>query len=381
MGLPDISGYLASTRQPLDLVGPAIQAFQAISSEMRATRAQNLAEEESARDLGKGIKEGMQSDRMFEENILDMRHQQGIEDQRLAHDKLRIQMDQEMQRFKMEQEFPLEVQYRKAQMAAMAQESRLKAEEIGLKRMQWDIGNANLGLIDSVFSGGTDVPEIAIAEGEDAKSPKARIRWAEAAISSLENGIGKVSGDPLLKMQIALKRQKLETEPLFHEMKQEDDLILPVQKQKRREQRYSGIKVALPGDDAWTAGFIERHWDQFNTAFDAPKETWDEMSKHLVSRASAEYALDLERGGTGPNTVFNMIASAQARMEAAQRAVREAENTPGFDAKKMDNLKVREGEATEYFNSLRNSQGGRFGGILQSFPQGAEDTTWRTFVP
>lgn len=52
MPLPNISNFILGTRQPLDFVGPAIDAWRTVSAEARATRAQNLAEVEAGRDAG-----------------------------------------------------------------------------------------------------------------------------------------------------------------------------------------------------------------------------------------------------------------------------------------------------------------------------------------
>jgi hypothetical protein len=145
MALPDIAGYLASTRQPLDLVGPAIQAFQAVSSEMRATRAQNLAEEESARDLGKGIKEGMQKDRMFEENLIDTYQMRDLRSKEMQMEMARFAMDMREQEFHYQNLLPLEVQSRQLGLAMQSQEYQARGEEMRMHQHMLNLGTANLG--------------------------------------------------------------------------------------------------------------------------------------------------------------------------------------------------------------------------------------------
>lgn len=94
MPLPSVQGYLLGTRQPLDYVGLALDAFSQVSGELRATRAQNLAEQRDARDAGQSVKRGIQGDRLFEEQLTDI----GIDrEDRLIDRSLRLE-DQEMQR-------------------------------------------------------------------------------------------------------------------------------------------------------------------------------------------------------------------------------------------------------------------------------------------
>lgn len=369
MAIPDIASYLASTRQPLDLAGPAIQAFQAVSSEMRASRAQNLAEEESARDLGKGIKEGMQKDRMFEEDIIDKRQLRGIraedqdfERQRLGFEAMRLGMDMEKQRFTMQNLMPLEIQQKQLSIAMDAQKYQAQEEELRMHQHMLNLGTANLGQFDSLVGGKADVPEVALAPGEDAASNKPRIRAAYHMLNQLETGIGSVSKNPALKMQLAMRRQMLEADPDFQEMMQNDELMLPRDRDNRSNQRNTILRSMLPGDDNWKNNFIDANKGTIAGVQNLPDAQWEMVTKQLWSQAGNQFKE--ERSvfpGQSPSLgqgAINSLASAAAEVEAAKAELNAATSGGRSSAFRTDPLRAKVASAEARYNALTKAYGG-----------------------
>jgi hypothetical protein len=351
MALPDIAGYLASTRQTLDLAGPALDAFQTVSSEMRATRAQNLAEEESARDLGKGIKEGMQKDRMFEENILDMRQQrmiaaqdQEFEAMRLGMDQMRLGMDMEEHRFNMQNLMPLEIQERQLGMARQQQIYDAAAMEMETERSLRSVGLENLNRVRDTITGKTPVPAEAIdtAAGETADSPQARVRATANQLGMLESLI-RSTGDKGLAAQYQNYQRLLQADPMYQSMSANDGLMMPGQKAERSNRRVSLFKSMLPFDDAGSAAFIERNNQSVMTMINGTDKEFDAISSRLLNRADIEYRDSRQTPlPTAPRTDpvgernrHDEIAKTRAEVAAAKAVVeqKKANNSPlGMEA-------------------------------------------------
>lgn len=379
MALPDIAGYLASTRQPLDLVGPAIQAFQAVSSEMRATRAQNLAEEESARDLGKGIKEGMQKDRMFEENLIDTYQMRDLRSKEMEMEMARFAMDMREQEFHYQNLLPLEVQSRQLGLAMQSQEYQARGDELRMHQHMLNLGTANLGQFDSLVGGKAEIPEIAIAPGEDTASNKPRIRAAYHMLNQLDTGIGAVSKNPALKMQIAMRRQMLEADPDFQEMMQNDELMLPGDRDNRSNQRNTILRSMLPGDDNWKNSFVDANKGTIASIQNLPDAQWEMATKQLWSQAGSQFKE--ERSifpGQSPSLgqgAINSLASAAAEVEAARAELNTA-MSGGGSAFRTDPLRAKVASAEARYNALMRAYGGMVpGATLPGEPPAAPGGT------
>ena len=370
MALPDIAGYLASTRQPIDFVGPAIQAFQSISSEMRATRAQNLAEEESARDLGKGIKEGMQKDRMFQEELIDRSQERTIRDQDQQMKMMRFGMDMREQEFRHQNLLPLEVQSRQLGIARDQQMFDAKAMEMQTEQYLRTVGVENLGRAGALIGGSLPVPEEAIdvAAGETAESPQARIRAAANQLGLLEPLI-KSSGDKGLAAQHQNLQRVLQSDPMYRSMAASDGLILPAEKSERGNRRVELFQSMLPFDDEGSAGFIERNFKSVLTMKNGTDKEFDAISRRLLDRADTEYRDSQQNPTTSPRgdyvgdrNRYDEIAKARADVAAAQAVVGQKEaggSTLGMDAA-MGALRSAEAR----LNSLEQS----YGGIIPNLP-------------
>jgi hypothetical protein len=375
MALPDIAGYLASIRQPLDLVGPAIQAFQAVSSEMRATRAQNLAEEESARDLGKGIKEGMQDDRMFQENLIDTYQMRGLRDQEMQMEMARFAMDMKQQEFEYQNLLPLEVQSRQLGLARQQQVYDATAMEMQTEQYLRTVGVENLNRVGALMGGGLPVPEEAIDvnAGETAESPQARIRAASRQLDMIEPLL-KSTGDPGLAVQYQNHRRILESDPDYQNLRAKDGLLLPAEKSARRDRRLTTFKAMLPWDDAGTAGFIERNWDSVTAMLEMPDTEFGMIWKRLLDRAEFEHKDQMSQlmpgspreDYVGQRNRYDDLAKAKADVAAA-RAVFEAKQ----GSKTKLGLQEAEGQfrsAEARYNALVEAYGGMVPGIAAPAP-------------
>jgi|GEM_PF-3002227 len=375
MALPDIAGYLASTRQPLDLVGPAIQAFQAVSSEMRATRAQNLAEEESARDLGKGIKEGMQKDRMFQEELIDLHQMRGLREQDQQMEMMRFGMDMRQQEFEYQNLLPLEVQSRQLGLARQQQVYDATAMEMQTEQYLRNVGVENLGRVGALMSGGIPVPEEAIdtRAGETAESPQARVRAASRQLDMIEPLL-KSTGDRGLAVQYQNHRRILESDPDYQSLRARDGLLLPAERTERRERRITAFKAMLPWDDAGTVGFIERNYDSVTAMADMPDAEFGMISKRLLDRAESEHKDQIAMQSpaspredfVGQRNRYDDIAKAKAEVAAA-RAVFETKQ----GGRTTLGLQEAEGQlrsAQARYDTLVEAYGGMVPGIPAPSP-------------
>jgi hypothetical protein len=370
MALPDIAGYLASIRQPLDLAGPALDAFQTVSSEMRATRAQNLAEEESARQMGKDIKEGMQKDRMFEENLIDLSQQRSFRQQDQEMEMIRFGMDMREREFQYQNLLPLEVQSRELGIARQQQVYNAAAMEMETERSLRSVGLENLRRVGETMTGKIPVPAEAIdtAAGETADSPQARVRATANQLGMLEPLI-KSTGDKGLAAQYQNYRRLLESDPMYQSMSGNDGLILPAQKAERGNRRVSLFKSMLPFDDAGTAAFIERNNESIMTMINGTDKEFDAISRRLLDRADTEYRDSRQgpmtatpRGDTvGDRNRFDEIAKARAEVAAAQAVVEQKKAGGSQLGMEAAMGALRSAEAR--LNSLQESYGGMVPGI------------------
>lgn len=386
MALPDIAGYLASTRQPLDLVGPAIQAFQAVSSEMRATRAQNLAEEESARDLGKGIKEGMQQDRMFEEDIIDRRQMRGIREQDQMMQMLRLGMDMEEHQFQMQNLMPLEIQSRQLGIARQQQIFDATAQEMQTEQYLRSVGVENLSRIGGLMSGQLPVPEEAIdaAAGETADSSSARVRAAAKQLTMLEPLLKSIN-DPGLNVQYHNQRRVLEADPEYNALKTRGGLLLPAERGERSGRRLSSLMARLPFDDEGNSNFFSRHRERIYSSLDMPDEEWDAVSKRMIQIADMEYreasgrATGWRGDYVGERNRYDDIVSAQAKLAEAQAALEAAQKT-GLSMS-IRNAETEVSQAKARLDTLTNAYQGMVPGIpsAPSSPAASGGTTWESF--
>lgn len=370
MALPDIAGYLASTRQPLDLVGPAIQAFQAVSSEMRATRAQNLAEEESAREGGRDIKESMQQDRMFQEDITDKHQLRGFREQDQEMEMLRFGMDMRQKEFEYQNLLPLEVQSRQLGLARQQQIYDATAMEMQTEQHLRNVGVENLGRVGALMSGGLPIPEEAIdtTAGETAESPQARVRAASRQLDMIEPLL-KSTGDRGLAVQYQNHRRILESDPDYQKLKANDGLILPAEKTERRDRRLTAFKAMLPWDDAGTVGFIESNYDSVTAMLDMPDSEFGMISKRLLDRAESQHKDQMttlfppspREDLVGQRNRYNDIAKAKADVAAA-RAVFESKQG-GRSTLGLEEAEGQLRSAEARFNALSEAYGGMVPGL------------------
>lgn len=378
MGLPDISGYLAATRQPIDLVGPAIAAFQAVSSEMRATRAQNLAEEESARDLGKGIKEGMQNDRMFEEDIIDKRlnrqialEDQDFERQRLGFEAMRVGMDMRQQEFEMQNLMPLEMQERSLAIARQQQMFDAAAYEMDNEMRTIDLVRGNLSTTAGLIDGRLPVPEEAIdvEAGETADSPVARVRAVHNALRQIKPMVDSAKNPGLTSIYQSQDRA-LQAQPGYSAMAAGNKLMLPAERKAQRAEREKYFHASIPGTDAWSANWITLNRRSVDTLLDAPEAEYGKLRTTLVGRAESDHKAFQEGMNPGPPKVdhvaqrqrFDTLARARADVEAT-RVAKEAAEKSGYPRAAKE-AAVEYDAAAARLKSLEGS----FGGIVPGVP-------------
>lgn len=372
MALPDISGYLSSTRHPVDYGGAAIQAFQAVSSEMRATRAQNLAEEESARDLGKGIKEGMQKDRMFEEDLIDkaqMRHiraeDQEFERQRLGFEAMRLNMAMEEHRFNMQNLMPLEIQSKQLGIERQKQIYDAAAFEMQTERELRALGNENLGRLNGLINGTIPVPDEAIDfdAGETADSPTARLRAAYNQHEMLGGLVGTL-GDPATKSIHAAIGLKLRADPRFSAMEASGGLMLPSDRKTRGSILETELRASLPFDDFGSESFIMRNRSSVDAMLNLPEEQSKTIRQRLLSQADAEYKSIQDAGldKTAIRQQNNVLAKVMAERDGVGAALQKLSKAPNeklsySEQEEQRKLEIEYDKLDGQFNSLLRNWG------------------------
>lgn len=256
MALPNVSSYLAQTRRPLDLVGPAINAFTAVSSEMRQTRAQNLAEEQDARRRGQEIKHGLQENRMFTEELMNMAQERDIQEKEFGMDQTRFALDMRERQFKYDNLLPLEVQTRQANLERQEQIYQAEGEKMRTEKYIRGIGNANMERLNGIMSGDSPVPEGALYPDEDPESNRARLRAAHGMIGAMRP---MAEMDPVFAARLTNAQAILEADPEYQEMKRGGTLLLPEEKEARNASRETRLRVGLPGNDAWNEQWLREH--------------------------------------------------------------------------------------------------------------------------
>ena len=316
MALPSIEGYLLGTRKPIDYVGTALSAFETVNSQLLATRAQNQSEQESNQKMGNNVKEGMQDDRMFEEDIIDKRLDREIaqDDQSLKHQEMGMkqqEMGLKFAKFGMEQDqYQWEQQnLRPLELESMQLDNAGKRQKIDAMRetMSADLAlnndaTANLNVYDGYFTGTTPVPKEAMYDDEPQGMGLARvlhnqIGFLERIAPSLKN--------PGLNMQIENRKRGLANDPIYQQMIAEGKTMLPMERAQRNKQRASQIRLALPfQSDAETDKYVLENEKTFDMLGDLDDKAFN-STLPIIARRAAEFAKPKTSGvkGTVPATV------------------------------------------------------------------------------
>ena len=160
MAIQSIQNYLLGTREPIDYVGKALDAFATVNSQLLQTRQQNLAEQKDARQAGDQRREGMQDVQNHQQDMVDRQFSRelALEDQemqrtRLGMEMAKMGMQQEQQRWEMENLMPLKMQALQADIASQRQATAIEAENQKINLSLRDSLNSTINNIDGVLSG------------------------------------------------------------------------------------------------------------------------------------------------------------------------------------------------------------------------------------
>lgn len=287
MPLPSISNYAIATRQPIDLVGPAIDAFRVVNSELLKTRAQNLAEQKDARQAGRERKEGLQDDRMFEENIIDRRLNRdlAIEDQameREAHG-----MDMAMAQFELDNLMPLQMQQQQMQLALRQQEFNAAQDSMDSQARLMGLAEENISRLDGMMSGEAPIPETALYPGESPDDPMVRVRAVNGYLDFLEQDVAPAMKDKAFSVRVAERRRQLMADPFYQQALAEGggNLLLPRQREVRDANRLRQLRARLPfGTQEDRAGWIQDNQDIVEDLLEMPEPAFGESLDSLEGR-------------------------------------------------------------------------------------------------
>lgn len=271
MALPSIQNYLLGTRQPLDFVGKALDAFQVVNSELLKTRQQNLAESQDVRDQYHQSKEGLQNDQLHAEQMTDigLQREYAAQDQSMQLAKFGMDMDQ--RQWEMQHMAPLELQAMQMDNALRRREYDMMGQELNAAIANDNAISASLGQVEGMMTGEIPVPDAALFEGED--ESYARTRASLKMLDSVQATAETTNNKGALQ-QVGLLRQSLEAQPQYQELAaRPDGLALKPELEQRTKGRLDAMRTSFGFmDDAeynsWMQNNAQLHTNLANTPDD-----------------------------------------------------------------------------------------------------------------
>lgn len=239
--LPSVQGYLLGTRQPIDFAGKALDAFTQVSAELRATRAQNLAESKEARAAGQQAFEQPMQAAEFQDDMMTsaLDRELAIKDQQMQEADFAFRM----QRAQWEQEnlMPLKIQAEQARIqnyqSQAAERSYTLQSEMDMRRQfgqEADDLNRSLQLV-------SQGPQ----EGQDAEQYYESVRKTNALLSNLKQTWGS-TGDPAVKGFLSAAEGRLSKAPGYRYLSARDDLKTAEERDAIASQRGIAIDAMIP---------------------------------------------------------------------------------------------------------------------------------------
>lgn len=313
MALPNISNFILGTRQPLDFVGPAIDAWRTVSAEARATRAQNLAEVEAGRDAGQQAYDNQVDAVKLQDSLLNsatnreatMGH---LEVRQLEHAAKMEQMKWERQNL-----LPLKMQ-------SYQQDIMLKGLDIEATRMAMGADRAMLGQFQSemqdaqsAIQGIAQGPQ----EGQEAEGYYDNIRQTHALLENMEQTWGK-SGNPAIQQQIGAMRSVMEKVPGYRYLQaQPDGLLTPEKRDQISREKDDTVSAYMPfSSDAEAAAYMQSN----SSRLAAMKKLPMDQFREAVQKEATRYQKEKDSlGGPAikPPTITGQEAEALVRYRTA----------------------------------------------------------------
>lgn len=288
MPLPSVQGYLLGTREPLDYVGKAIDAFTQVSAEFRATRAQNLAEQKDARQAGQEMKQGLQDDRMFQEDLIDkdLNRRLAIDDQAIQREKLGL----EIQQFEMERDYiaPLKQDLLQAQIEsnqALAESRRFGVESKRTLQNQFrNEANEFNRELSTLESGPQIDPEGRGPTQESVDQYYDKVRNINRKLGEMKPTWG---DDPAAKQFLGAAEARLSRIPAFRYLQANDDLKTPEERTAIQGHRQTMMDSMLPfASDSDRARWMQSNQTRIGSWMKLPNEAFTTVLKNEASRLS-----------------------------------------------------------------------------------------------
>lgn len=309
MLLPSVQGYLLDTREPLDYVGKAIDAFTQVSAEFRATRAQNLAEQKDARQAGQEMKQGLQDDRMFQENLIDrgmaredrlIDRAMALEDQEMQRQKFGLEL--EGMQFEREQLRPLELEYRRSQIdsqRSLAESRRYAIESEQTLREQFGQEANELHRSLSTLESGPQVDPTGKGPTQEAVGGYYdSVRNTNRLLGNLKSTWG---SDPAAKQFLGAAEARLSRLPAFRFLQANDDLKTPEERAAIQGQRQTIIDSMLPfASDADRSRWMQTNQNRIGSWMKLPNEAFNSVLKNEAGRLSEDPSYNPAKRGISP---------------------------------------------------------------------------------
>lgn len=323
MALPNISNFILGTRQPLDFVGPAIDAWRTVSAEARATRAQNLAEVEAGRDAGQQAYDNQVDAVKLQDSLLNsatnreatMGH---LEVRQLEHAAKMEQMKWERQNL-----LPLKMQ-------SYQQDIMLKGLDIEATRMAMGADRAMLGQfqsemqdVQSAIQGIAQGPQ----EGQEADGYYDSIRQTHALMENMEQTWGK-TGNPAIQQQVGAMRSVMEKVPGYRYLQaQPDGLLTPEKRDQISREKDDTVSAYMPfSSDAEAAAYMQSN----SARIAAMKKLPMDQFREAVQREAERYQKEKnELGTTKPQeSIFDRVTADERELLMLRNAaVRDPNST------------------------------------------------------
>lgn len=290
--LPSVTGYLLGTRQPIDYAGKAIDAFTQVSAELRATRAQNLAESQEARQAGQQAFERPMQAAGFQDDMMTsaLNRELAVKDQQMQEADFAFRMKQAQ--WEQQNLMPLKIQAERARIqnyqSQAAERSYTLQSEMDLRRQfgqEADDLNRSLQLV-------AQGPQ----EGQEADAYYESIRKTTGLLNNLKTTWGNV-GDPAVKGFLSAAEGRLSKIPGYRYLSARGDLKTFEEREAIGMQRQTAFDAKMPfRSDADRNLWMGENAQRWENAKSLPDESFTQWLKDESTRVGGDRRFNPEPG-------------------------------------------------------------------------------------
>jgi hypothetical protein len=185
MALPNITSYILGTRQPMDYTSSALDAYLAVSQEMRARHQQMMSDLKQGQQQMESGQENIRRGEAHEQDMIDAQVNRSIrlEDQAFAREEMgwrremhplqmeRARLGLEAERFDQTVAQPLRLEMDRLQLRRGQFELQSAAAEAAMMGQKQSAFQSDLGILQKISAGEVPSPEPSVVEGRFGNLP------------------------------------------------------------------------------------------------------------------------------------------------------------------------------------------------------------------